>query len=71
MNLPSHLRADIRDGMNPTLVYAVNCFKCEVYIGDYRKLIRDGLDIESGLLCPKCSAEFRERIAALEKEFTP
>lgn len=66
MNLPSHLRADIRDGMNPDLVYAVHCIRCEEYVGDYRKLIQEGFDVESGLLCGKCTEEFQERISNLE-----
>jgi len=53
MNLPNHLRADIRDGMNPTLVLAIYCCTCEDYIGqrsDFEEL-GEGDEVE----CTSCA----------------
>jgi len=58
-NIPNHLLADIRDGMNPTSVYAVYCTQCERYIGDYRRLSYN-FDPDT-ILCGGCEEELEER----------
>lgn len=58
MELPNHLRADIRQGMNPDIVLSVYCCRCEAYIKRFYKL-EEHEDPDS-LLCEDCELSLEE-----------
>ena len=54
MNLPLHRLKDFRDGMNPEIVNAVYCVRCEAFVGRWRELAeREEFD-EDMVECEDC-----------------
>jgi hypothetical protein len=58
MELPNHLRADIRQGMNPDIVLAVHCCRCEKYIKRFYNL--ESHEDPDSLLCEDCELALEE-----------
>lgn len=57
MDLPNHLRADIRQGMNPAVVLAVHCSRCGEYMGQIRSF--EGQDTDT-VICETCEKEDKQ-----------
>lgn len=55
MNLPNHMRADIRDGMDPTIATSVFCTRCEKNIGHINKVREEFPDQDlDTIMCEGC-----------------
>lgn len=57
VNLPRHLRDDIRQGMNPAEVLAVYCVRCESFVGSWKDLARREDFDEDTIECEDCLNE--------------
>lgn len=53
--LPPHLRADLRDGINPARVLSVYCKVCGEYVGRYSEI--EDLKDEDDYVCKECEDE--------------
>ena len=64
MPIPSHLQADLHDGMDPNEVLAVECQKCGEYLGQLGEWADDDAPWADEELCYRCwnSAEPKREV---------
>ena len=57
MNLPSHIAADLANGMNPEDVYAIHCLRCGEYVGQMQDFSDRPDPDDHDKLCQACDME--------------